>query len=218
MSYDVKFPNMEDYDMSKPGDVALYHAHYDFMPLFNVIENIKMTIDVTGKFYFDKSNEARESNDFITEEWAMSSHTLFNARVVPLSYYSLVLIMVSLLEEAFNTLCRAYTLKYNYNIEYKDIAGQGLERAITYLEKVIKIEGIKSDGKWEYIKTIRDARNMIVHNGGYIPKERKKSFEKFDLYIDEQGKLGFEYDDILTMYNEIIDYIERIFKKEPINK
>lgn len=38
---DVKFPDMEHYDMGKASDMALYLAHCDFYPFRSVIENNK---------------------------------------------------------------------------------------------------------------------------------------------------------------------------------
>ena len=37
----VKFPDMEHYDIGKPGEMALYLAHCDFYPFRSVIENKK---------------------------------------------------------------------------------------------------------------------------------------------------------------------------------
>lgn len=41
LNSDVKFPDMEHYDMGKASDMALYLAHCDFYPFRSVIENNK---------------------------------------------------------------------------------------------------------------------------------------------------------------------------------
>ena len=46
----VKFPDMEHYDMGKASDIALYLAHCDFYPFRSVIENNKIALDISGKF------------------------------------------------------------------------------------------------------------------------------------------------------------------------
>lgn len=38
----VKFPDMEHYDMGKASEMALYLAHCDFYPFRSVIENNKL--------------------------------------------------------------------------------------------------------------------------------------------------------------------------------
>jgi len=63
---------------------------------------------------------------------------------------------------------------------------------------------------------MRDARNMIVHNGGNVPKSEISKFTKHGFYIDdESNKLMFMYDDIIKMYNFTIEFIDRVFKTEP---
>ena len=104
----VLFPSMEKYDMDTPGGMALYLACCDFYPFRSVIENNKIAIDLVSDAYRDMASEARERDDFITESWAMTSGMLQSCRVDILTQYSLLLTMVSLLEEAVNTLCRLH--------------------------------------------------------------------------------------------------------------
>ncbi|WP_366924739.1 hypothetical protein MFMK1_001734 [Metallumcola ferriviriculae] len=218
MEYDVKFPDMANYDIKKPGEMALYHAHCDFMPFRSVIETTQVSLSAMREYYHEHTEKAREVGDYVTEEWAMTSGMLYTARAIPLSYYSLVLVMVSLLEEAFNTLCRAYCIINKYQIVQKDMAGQGLERAVNYLEKVASVRGIKSDTQWEYVKTIRDARNMVVHNGGRVTG-KKDAYKKFGFYLhEEDSRLDFEHDDIVRMYEAIMEFIDRVFRMEPSNE
>ena len=165
---DVKFPDMEHYDMGKASDMALYLAHCDFYPFRSVIENNKIALDAIDESYRNLAEEARLKNDFFTEQWAMTSGTLHSCRVDLLTQYSLLLTMVSLLEEAVNTLCRLYHNINHLDKEVKDIKGSGLERAAKYLKDVVGIDGFTADKQWEYITVIRDARNMVVHNGGRI--------------------------------------------------
>ena len=213
----VKFPDMEYYDMSKASDMALYLAHCDFYPFRSVIENNKIAIEVIDKSYRKMAIDARAKNDFVTEQWAMTSGTLHSCRVDLLTQYSLLLTMVSLLEEAVNTLCRAY---YNMNTldkELTDIKGRGLERAAKYLKDVVGIVGFTSDAQWEYITAIRDARNMVMHNGGRINKDFEK-YDKFDIgYREEDHQLYLEYSDIIKMYDAMLDFRDRAFRINPTN-
>ncbi|MDK2941824.1 MAG: hypothetical protein PWP56_1337 [Acetobacterium sp.] len=215
MEYDVKFPVEANYDFKKPGEMALYHAYSDLMPFRSVIETTNVSLSAIKEYYFKGSRKAREEGDPVTEEWAMTSGMLYLARAMPLSYYSLVLVMVSLLEEAFNTLCHSYYIINRFQIKQKDMTGKGLERSINYLEKVVNVRGIKADQNWEYVKTIIEARNMIVHNGGRVIG-KKDTYEKFGFYLyEEDGRLGFEYEDIIRMYEAILEFIERIFRIQP---
>lgn len=215
---DVKFPDMEHYDMGKPGDMALYIAHCDFYPFKSVVENNKIAIDIIGNSYREFANKARKNNDYVTEEWAMTSNSLLVCRVDLLTQYSLLLTMVALLEEAVNTLCRLYREFNHIDKELKDIKGSGLERAAKYLKNEVGIVGFTSDVEWEYITTIRDARNMVVHNGGRIVRDFEK-FKKFNIgYREEDCQIYLQYDDIIKMYNAILRFMERAFRITPQDK
>ena len=153
--------------------------------------------------------EAREKDGIVSEQWAMTSGTLHSCRV------ELLLTMVSLLEESVNTLCRLYHDLNHLDKELKDIKGNGLERAAKYLKEVAGIVGFTSDKQWEYITAIRDARNMVVHNGGRIYKDFDK-YDKFQIgYREEDHQLYLEYGDIIKMYEAILDFMDRAFRIVP---
>ena len=135
MNYDVKFPDMENYDMGDPGERALYHAHSDLMPFKSVIDITKTSVMAFSEFYHNQSKAARDHGDSVTEGWAMTSGMLYSARAIPLTYYSLVLIMVSLLEEAFNTLCRIQHLEKNSQLNKKILLDKGLNGRLHILKK-----------------------------------------------------------------------------------
>lgn len=215
LNSNVKFPNMEYYDMDKASDMALYLAHCDFYPFKSVIENNKIALDVIAESYRKIAKEARGDKDFVTEEWAMTSGGLHSCRVDLLTQYSLLLTMVALLEEAVNTLCRLYHGIKHLDKELKDIKGSGLERAAKYLKEEVGIIGFTADKQWEYITAIRDARNMIVHNGGRIHKDFEK-YDKFGIgYREEDHQLYLEYGDIIKMYDAILDFMDRAFRIVP---
>ena len=119
LNSDVKFPDMEHYDMGKASDMALYIAQCDFYPFRSVIENNKIALDAIDDSYRNLAEEARLKNDFVTEQWAMTSGTLHYCRVDLLTQYSLLLT----LEEAVNTLCRLYHNINHLDKEVKDING-----------------------------------------------------------------------------------------------
>ena len=129
--------------------------------------------------------------------------------------YSLLLTMVSILEEAVNTLCRVHMNMKHLTKELKDIKGSGLERGAKYLKEVVEIKGFTADRQWEYITVIRDARNMVVHNGGRLVRDFEK-FEKFGIdYREEDKQLYLDYKDIVKMYDAILEFIDRAFRLEP---
>lgn len=210
----VKFPNMSFYDMEKSGEMALYIAHCDLYPFRSVIENNKLALDMIAEGYHQMATAAREQGDFITESWAMTSGSLHTSRVWMYTQYSLLLTMVSILEEAVNTLCRVHMNMKHLTKELKDTKGSGLERAAEYLKDAVGIKGFKDDRQWEYISAIRDARNMVVHNGGRLVRDFDK-FKKFGIdYREEDKHLYLDYEDIVKMYDAILEFIDRTFRLE----
>lgn len=98
-------------------------------------------------------------------------------------------------------------------IKLKDTKGKGLERADRYLKDEVGIQGFTCDKQWEYITAIRDARNMVVHNGGIINKDFSK-FNKFKIiYREDNKQLYLDYQDIVKMYDAILDFMKRIFRR-----
>ena len=213
---DIKFPSMDNYDMSKPGDMALYLAACDFLPFRSVIDINRIAIDAINEHYHEIVKKTMETDDFEAQCRAMTSGTLLNCRVDIQVQYSLLLVLVSLLEEAVNTFCQIHKEMDGLTTELKDIKGSGLERAAKYIKDEIHIEGFAS-GNWEYITAIRDARNMVVHNGGRVVKEKDfLKFDKFKIgYREEDKQIYLENGDIVKFYDAFWGFLETSFKLEP---
>lgn len=228
--------NIHLYEMGSGANWVSCHIalFLSFLRFFATQDNSPMPLvmffDQPSQVYFPQGNDKDEitqadliavnkmyktKNDFFTEQWAMTSGTLHSCRVDLLTQYSLLLTMVSLLEEAVNTLCRLYHNINHLDKEVKDIKGSGLERAAKYLKDVVGIDGFTADKQWEYITVIRDARNMVVYNGGRIYKEFDK-YDKFKIgYREEDHQLYLEYNDIVKMYDAILDFMDRTFRIIP---
>ena len=172
--------------------------------------------DAINEHYHEMVKKTMETDDFETQCRAMTSGTILNSRVDIQVQYSLLLVLVSLLEEAVNTFCRIHKEMGGLTTDLKDIKGSGLERAAKYIKYEIHIDGFAS-GNWEYITAIRDARNMVVHNGGRVVKE--KDFQKFDKfkigYREEDKQIYLENGDIVKFYDAIWGFLETAFKLEP---
>lgn len=214
----IQFPDMIEYDISKPGDMALYHAHCDLMPFKGLIETTEISIKSFSKMFSMEAVMATNCGDIISENKAYENQNIYMSRVSPIAYSSIILMMVSMLEESFNTACKCYYVKNSYSVEFNDISGKGLDRAILYLEKVAGIRGIKQFKQWEFLDTIREARNMLIHNGGRINGNISK-FEKYKFYVRKEDKqLFFDYDFVTKIYETILAFIDYAFHIEPINK
>ncbi len=211
-----EFPNASDYDLNKPNCEALYNAHIDFFSIRGLIDcTERATIDMINELYM-QINMEKDYGDIFSHQIATNNLALYNSRIIPLTYISTLLILISTLEESLNNLCNAYYLANNYSIQFKDLYGQGLERAINYLEKIVGIHNIKKEKQWEFIKIARDARNAIAHNGGRIKDNDITKYEKVGFYVQKENKqILLDYDTLINIYNEILTFINNVFSKTP---
>ncbi|MBL4895118.1 MAG: hypothetical protein JKY59_09685 [Emcibacter sp.] len=87
---------------------------------------------------------------------------------------ALILTIVSKLEHNLNSLCNIIKFHTNSNITVKDIAKNGIERAIRYMELVgtFDFTKIKKSNEWKFIMFVRKIRNLLVHAGGQLPNDK----------------------------------------------
>jgi len=81
------------------------------------------------------------------------------------------LMIFSILEEDLNQFCKTITVEQKLRISLSDISDRGIERAKTYLSKVVGIEFPETSAEWEKIKIFRNIRNVLVHAAGYLDEE-----------------------------------------------
>ncbi|MFL8134474.1 hypothetical protein Q3258_16865 [Clostridioides difficile] len=212
----LEMPDIGNYNLDNVGEMALYNAHFDFYSIRGLIDTTNKSINDISEMFRMEYVIAEDFGDIYRSSKALDNQCLHNSRVVPLAYTSILLMMVSSLEEAFNCLCRTYHIKNKYSIEYTDLYGQGLERAITYLDKVVGIKGIKQERNWSFIVKVRDIRNAVVHNGGRVKKDKVNKYIESGFYIrEEDNQVMFDYEMIVKIYDEIMEFIDNVFRKTP---
>ena len=214
------FPDVSNFDLNTTGGLALYGAHCDLDPVLGLIEQTIMSLNATRSLYIDMGNEADKSNDFFAQSEYMNLLGVFSSEIVPLAYETLLTIMVSRLEEAFNGWCRIIAAKDTRLPPFDEFRKErgSLDNAIEYLKKYGNINGIKNDCQWEYIKAIRDARNMIMHNGARVHERKREIMDRFKIGMcPEDYRLYLEEDTIKNMYKAITQFIDRVFLITPEN-
>lgn len=127
---------------------------------------------------------------------------------------SLFITSYSIVEIYMNDLCERYAESRSLRIRYKDLAGQGIERASTYLDKIIDKGSFKSTQLWNQVRVLGKLRNAFIHNEGFpIDDKSKNEFIKmFDIYINENGSMQLEFDDCEKFINIIDSFIKDLYK------
>ena len=95
--------------------------------------------------------------------------------------------LISYFENSMNELCEIYEYHNKLPVNFKDMSGQGVERAKLYLIKIVGLDFPTSKG-WNDIKILLRIRNNIVHSYSEVYTENKqlvsdiKSFQYLTLY------------------------------------
>lgn len=212
---------MSDYDTDKPSGMALYCAHMDLDPIGGLIEYTNLTQKSYHDMFGHVIKEADKTDDYYTSSETMDEMIVYSARIIPLEYNAILLMMMSCLEESFNTWCRmeeGFQRRIgNQIISLKDYTpkkkqDRGIEKACAYLKEYASVSGIKQDSNWGYIDAIRTARNMLVHNGGRVVEKYRGQMNQYGIGMREEDfGVYIDYETIKKMHKAIIEFIDRVF-------
>jgi hypothetical protein len=79
--------------------------------------------------------------------------------------YSIITLLYTVVETQLDSCARAAHRKTAAAFAPKDIRGQGIEAAATYLARIGTYD-VRQDGAWSAICDLRDLRHLIVHRAG----------------------------------------------------
>lgn len=102
---------------------------------------------------------------------------------------SMLIMAFSFFENKLKSICKKLKPYADCNIWLNDLYGDDIDRVKIYLKEIIKINFPNDDKNWEEISNIRYIRNLVVHNGGKLEKERCKEYKKLKNYIGKNRKL-----------------------------
>lgn len=218
------FPSGEEYDLTDPSGQARYLAHVDLDPIGGLIDYSDKAEGFYSQYLLDTAKKSNDIGDFITYSKCVDRASILSARIAPLGNYAILLMMMSVVEEAFNTWCRLVEAhKRLQGIEIKQLTeyipkkkkDHGLDKAIDYLKEYAAIDYIKQDKSWGYIDAIRTARNMIVHNGGRVKESEREKMEHYNIGMREEDYgLYIDHETIENMYTELVGFVDRVMGKK----
>lgn len=99
----------------------------------------------------------------------MNDEYIAIAEILPrLQWNAQFLVVYSSFEHALNRLCAIVKNRSGFELSFKDLAGNGIVRASSYLRKVASVEGPFQTSHWNRALLLGDIRNAIAHKNGEI--------------------------------------------------
>ena len=112
--------------------------------------------------------------DYMVTEFAGLASDTWDLESVFSEYYpnlhrrSAVLTIVGVFEHELDKLCTKCFEEFDLETSLEEAGGKGLERAIKYLSKVVKVETHKSTQTWQTVLKIVKLRNALIHQDGKV--------------------------------------------------
>lgn len=107
------------------------------------------------------------------DEMSWDLDTLFLKHYPSMRRSSALLMLYGSLENELDLLCYNAQKFKKYGIDLADLNHKGIERSVTYLEKVVGLEGIRRHHSWGELSRVGQLRNCIAHANGKVPKDNK---------------------------------------------
>lgn len=98
---------------------------------------------------------------------------------------SALITLFAFFEHELNKLCALFQATDNYQLSLRDVAGTGIGRARTYLNKVALVDLTDSLQSWSEIKKIQALRNLVVHADGRFSQDSQTDRSALRKYVED---------------------------------
>jgi len=131
--------------------------------------------------------------------------------------YSIITSLYTLLEVSINQLCDHLKKYEKLPISYRELRGDGIQRAKNYLCKMCAITEPFNRKEWADIQTLNLLRNCIVHADGNIEQtkspDKLKNRIKVTNHISGNSELHIDKEYLLFIINSSIEFLEQIYSE-----
>ena len=139
-------------------------------------------------FYLGEINRHVELK--ISDASSLKNDELDNEEKLQLAYHyqgqphiilceSIIISLATILERFIDVFCEACMVHRNIELSYKNLKGSMLSQFKTYMKKVINLNIPFEKSIWADINSVYEIRNNLVHRGGNLPEEKRKTIEAF---------------------------------------
>ncbi|WP_110456901.1 hypothetical protein [Shewanella algidipiscicola] len=164
--------------------------------------------------------------DYMVTEFAGLTSDTWDLKSVFSEYYpnlhrrSAILTIVGIFEHELVNLCTKCFEEFDLQESLKDTRGKGLEGAVKYLSKIVKVEMHKSTQTWQTVLKIVKLRNALIHQDGKVIDHAGNEISAIiehcravdSLSIDENNQLvlreGYLHF-VLDTYRKYIELVNR---------
>ncbi|PRS29864.1 hypothetical protein [Bacillus pumilus] len=185
--------------MSRAAQIKLFYA---LEPLFHLknfyvdseLRNINELIECEKALHKAIDGKSKEDKQLYYESQDLDIY-YFEEIYPQLIRKTVFLQIYFILENCMNIVCDVARDNKSLKLSYKDIKGQGIVRAKTYLTKVCSIREHFSTKNWELILEYNKLRNVIAHNSSILKEDFKIKPDGVKVFTNEDGEKTFELEE-----------------------
>jgi len=177
------------------------------------IKSYKKKINVVHEEEFEEENQSyyhtiEECEGLDSDTYSFES--VFEEHFPRLQRASALITLCSFFEQSLIRLCNDLQKENSIGLNVKDINGKGIESAITYLIKAVRIELDKGTRDYYEIKNIQNIRNSFVHQDGFITN-KVKSYVVSNDYLSGDTKININSGFLLHVLNCYKAFFQSIY-------
>jgi len=156
-----------------------------FIDLSYLVEGVRLTEEQFDKMILDANDDNRKRNINVTRQNIMRS--------VFISAFSI-------LEQNLDEIVQMQSETALVDLKPNDLNDRGIQRSITYAEKVLKLDLDLTQNHWQMAFQLQKIRNHLVHFGSSFSgtKEHGKRFDNFSKlsYVSVGASINFTHTNI----------------------
>jgi hypothetical protein len=173
---------LEDVRIEKEAqDSFTYHFFFNH-GLFDELYNFRQLIDETENYLSEKVKVYTDTHDLTTTDERFGLDGNFKSFFPYILWKSLLLSLYFQMESALNQICENLKKSNNYELELKDISGNGIFKSSLYLKKVCGIKIPFQSDNWNKLIEFNKVRNMLVHTDGILKKSNTNLIKVCEKY------------------------------------
>jgi hypothetical protein len=126
---------------------------------------------------------------------------------------SLFVMCLADFEHTLNGLAELFQHAKKLELSFKEIRGEGMDRARLYLKKVVRVGFPDDSPLWPQIKAFSALRNVLVHAGGRLPPDHKDRKVIHDLIKAQADKLRLDRYERIVLEREFVPHVLTVLRK-----